>query len=235
MNNRVWFIGSAVLGAAVIALGWFLGIAPQLAQLSSTDDQILAAETINASHEAEIAALRIRYEGIDEVRSQLDALRSSLPDNADMDSFIRQIAATADVNLVNVTAFTAGDANSFLPTGVDVPVAETTVPADDSGAAPAAVSPDNFIVIPVSFTVEGGYDNVLAYINGLQSGDRLLSVTSLSITKNVAAPAAKGAAADQATSTGLVAGLIYVLLDPATSGAVPQPSGTETPAAAAAQ
>jgi hypothetical protein len=75
------------------------------------------------------------------------------------------------------------------------------------------ITPANFAAIPVTVDVLGTYANVLAFVKGAQTSDRLFLVTSLSTTAN----------ADGSGVDGKLGGLIYVLLQPA-SGTAPTAS-----------
>ena len=90
----------------------------------------------------------------------------------------------------------------------DETVPDETVPgaADAPAAASSSlVTTDNFVAVPITISVAGSFDAVLQFLDGLQDGERVMTVTAF----NSSAPSAD--APDQVT--GQIAGLIYVLLN----------------------
>ena len=72
--------------------------------------------------------------------------------------------------------------------------------------------------LPVSADLEGGYGNVLDFVDSVQTGTRLSAVTAFSTSKDGAgadAGAEEGEPAGPETVTGTVTLFIYALLDPA--------------------
>ena len=228
-----------------IALGWVLGASPLLAAAKLADEARESAETQNAAYSQELVILKEQFEGIDQLEDQLGELRAELPAGAALPDYLRQLLTAAQRNSVTLTTITTADAVAYAPTAVEVPVVETpaadaeapaadaAVPEPDAAvAAPAKgagvpvtsplVTAENFIAIPITLAFDGGYDNVLAFVEGMQKGTRLTAVTAFSTTKEAAeapavsvdtdAPAAAPAATDAVTGT--MSLLIYVLLDP---------------------
>jgi Tfp pilus assembly protein PilO len=248
MTNRIWVVATAMVTIAILALGWFLGAAPRLAEAAEATDQRIAATAVNDEQVAAIAALKDEFESIDAIRAELDELRLSLPAEVDLDGFIDQIGAAAAANGVAVTGFTAEDPAVFAVLAPDAPVVAEVTPeesSDEAGpespatvegadvAVPAVtdalVSPENFITLKVGMTVEGAFDDVVGFVADMQRSPRLFLVANLNIGTT------------EAATTGIVEGLIYVLIDPtlavapesensAETGATPEtPTNTPTP------
>jgi len=242
-TSRIWAIGCALVVIVSVALGWVLGASPLLATAKLADEAREAAEAQNVVYSQELVILKDQFEGIDQLEDQLGDLRVELPTGAALPGYLRQLSTEAQRNAVTLTSITTADAVAYAPTAAEVPVVEA--PAADAEAADAAVpatdapvegagvpvtSPlvtaENFIAIPITLAFDGGYDNVLAFVESLQKGTRLTAVTAFSTTKEVAeapavsedadAPAAAPAATDAVTGT--MSLLIYVLLDPAAEG-----------------
>ena len=227
-----------------IALGWFLGASPLLTAARIADEAREAAEAQNQAYSQELVVLKDQFEEIDQLEEQLDDLRAELPSGAALPAYLNQLSTEAQKHAVTLTSITTADAVAYAPTVAEAPVVETpaadaeapasedaAVPATEAAAAAPAVgagvpvtsplvSAENFIAIPITLAFDGGYDNVLAFVEGLQKGTRLTAVTAFSTTKEEAeAPTASGdapAAAPAATDavTGTMSLLIYVLLDP---------------------
>jgi Tfp pilus assembly protein PilO len=219
-RNRLWLIGGVlVLGVAVI-VGWFLGIAPQLQTAHDTRLERIAVEEQNVGFEARLASLEEQFAGIGDLEDELSELREAVPSAGELPDFVRQVTAIADEHQVSVTSMALSDAQPFVVPEVPVATDAATEPGSDEEAADAAaaaavapatgpttsLSPDLFLALPVTVTVEGGNDAALAFVQGLQFGDRVITVTNLS-TQPFAAEDADGAV------TATISGLIYVLLD----------------------
>jgi Tfp pilus assembly protein PilO len=247
-KSRIWAIGCALTVIVSIALGWVLGASPLLATAKSADEAREAAEAQNASYSQELVILKDQFEGIDQLEDQLDDLRQELPTAAALPDYLRQLSTEAQQHSVSLTSITTADAVAYAPTTAEAPVAEppaadaeapaaeAAAPQTDGAAAPPAegagvpvtsslVTAENFIAIPITLAFDGGYDNVLAFVEGLQKGTRLTAVTALSTTKDAAeAPTESEDANSPATplATDAVSGtlsmLIYVLLDPTAAG-----------------
>jgi Tfp pilus assembly protein PilO len=219
-RNRLWLVGGVLaLGIAVI-VGWFLGIAPQLQAAHDTRLERIAVEEQNLGFEARLASLEEQFAGISELEDELSELRDAVPSAGELPDFVRQVTAIATQNQVSVTSISLSDAQPFVVP--EVPVATDAVtepPSDKEAAATAAdaavapatgpttsLSPDQFLAVPVTVVVEGDNDAALAFVQGLQFGDRVITVTNLS-TLPLAVEDSDGAV------TATISGLIYVLLD----------------------
>lgn len=245
-TRRIWAVGCALVMVFSIALGWFLGASPLLASARAADEARQETEAQNQAYSQELLTLEDQFEGIDQLEDQLGDLRAELPSGAALPEYLKQLSTEAQRQSVTLTSITTADAVAYAPTAAEAPGVETPAPdaeataADDAAVpatAPAAAAPavgagvpvtsplvsgENFIAIPITLAFDGGYDNVLAFVEGLQKGTRLTAVTAFSAAKGTSeapaasvdadAPAAAPAATDAVTGT--MSLLIYVLLDP---------------------
>src|SRR5690606_20502949 len=102
-------------------------------------------------------------------------LRVAIPDDIEGADFIRSLndLATAtsvtieQISINEVVRYTApgksADANEFAPD----PVTDSRITAD------------NFLIVPISMSVSGGWSEVLAFTHGVQAGNRLILVTKV--------------------------------------------------------
>lgn len=222
--NRTWKIGTALLAVVIVALGWFLGISPRLTEVSAANAQRVTAEGTNAAHQAEINALKARFDEVDGIRDQLEQLSGGIPATAELDAFVLQVDQGLSATGSALKSFGVGE-GSLLTAAVD-PAAATDA---DPAAAPTT---GGLIGIPVNFEVEGSFDGVLAFVNGLQTSTRLVLVSSLGIVASTENPG---------LFVGTISGYLFVMLDPdATTGEVepveeaaetptPDPAASETP------
>lgn len=237
-TRRIWAIGCGLVMAISLALGWVLGASPLLSSARAAGEAREAAEAQNQAYSQELVILKEQFEGIDQLEDQLDGLRAEVPPGAQLPDYLAHLSTEAQRNSVTLTAITTADAVAYAPTAAEVAVVETPAadaeaPAvDEAGVpvpAPAAegagvpvtsplVTAENFIAIPITLGFEGGYDNVLAFVESLQKGTRLTAVTAFSTAKEGASSGEDEAPVTGDTVTGTMSLLIYVLLDPSVEG-----------------
>jgi Tfp pilus assembly protein PilO len=237
-RNRVWLIGLVAVMVAVAALGWLLGIQPQLAAATSADQSRAAVQAQNATNETVLAKLKKDYSSIEELKQQLVSLRQSVPASADMSAFVTELDSLSAAHQITVKTITVSDAMPYTapvtaPTASASPSATPTpAPTAAAPAAPAAptappavtnskITAANFIAIPIQLSLTGPYANVLDFVNGLQMGPRLFLVTTFSTT----ASSDKTASAVDST----VGGYVYVVLDANADKKAAAPTPTPTP------
>lgn len=234
--NKLVAVGAALVIGVVAVLGWVLGISPKLADTSAANASRAEVETQNTAYEVKLADLKKQFESIDDLRADLASLRDAIPSGAEIPSFVAQLDDGARSHEVTLTEITVSDAEAYAPEAVVAP-APADAAASDGEAAPAAatdgaaappvapavpvvpagnalVTAENFVAVPFSLTLEGDYGNMLAFIDGLQKGERLAMVTDF--TTDLVTPGSSDAV--HAT----ISGFIYVLLDvKATDATVP--------------
>lgn len=214
--NRLWVLGAVLLMSVVGLIGWSLGISPKLGESRDATAERVAVEAQNTSYELQLATLKQQFESIDGLRIDLADLRQAVPQGANMPQFVGQLDSIALQNAVTLTTITVSDAQSYAPAvaATAPPTAAPAAPpaeaaADASAPGPAAdnaAPAGNFIAVPISLAVKGGYQNVLDFISGLQQGQRLVTVSAFTTTANADAPG---------TVTGTITALIYVLVNDA--------------------
>ncbi|WP_174722242.1 hypothetical protein [Cryobacterium lyxosi] len=231
-TTKWWLVGAMLVIAIVVMAGFTLGISPKLEEVGVARATRTAALAQNEAYELQLAALQREFDGLETVQDELAVLRAAIPEGAALPAFIGQLDAIAGRTSVTVTEFTSADAMPYVPvvpapdatapdatepdtTEPDATVPDATVPdatapdTDTDGAGSAAPSPlvtaENFIAVPVTISVTGSFDAVLDFLEGLQNGQRLMTVTSFSSgTPSADVP-------DRVT--GQIAGIVYVLLD----------------------
>lgn len=241
-RNRLWLIGLVAVMVAVVAMGWLLGIQPQLAAATSADQSRAEVQSENATNETVLAKLKKDYSSIGELKQQLISLRQSVPASPDMSAFVAELDTLSGSHQVTVKTIAVSDAMPYTPP-VAPPAAATSTaspsPSPSPTPTPVAAAPTtppappavtnskitaaNFIAIPIQLSLSGTYSNVLDFVNGLQMGPRLFLVTKFSTTASSDPTAAPGAV--DAT----VGGYVYVVLDPNAVAAAATASPTPTP------
>jgi Tfp pilus assembly protein PilO len=234
-TRRVWIAGCALVIAAALVLGWLLGAAPLLEVARTAGETRDAARAQNDLYSQELAALKEQYSGIGQLEADLVDLREELPAGVNQPNYLEDLAAAAQRHSVALTSITLSDAVAYAPTVAEAPPAGDEATSDpvegavedaaaeaaptpvDEGAGVPVTSPlvtaENFVAIPVSLALQGGYGNVLDFLESVQKGTRLSAVTAFSTSAD-SAEAVDGEPAGPGTVTGTVTMFVYVLLDP---------------------
>ncbi|WP_394552997.1 hypothetical protein ACDF64_01400 [Agromyces sp. MMS24-JH15] len=226
-RNRIIQLVLVVGMIAIVALGFVLGIQPQLAMQASADGQRATVEAGNTAQAATLAALEEDAANTTDLESQWAAASKSIPDGTGIPEYLREVDAVAAANGVRVTGLTIADAAPYQVQTATVdaggsaePTATVPQPLQDS-----RITAGNFAYFAVDLQVTGSYEQVLGFVNGLQAGDRLMLVTNLTTTKN---------AGDPNLVDATVSGLIYSLVAADQAAAVDQDALSATGAAAEA-
>ena len=167
-TSRIWTLATVFVMILVVALGWFLGISPKLADAARFDAERVSVEAQNNVARATIAQLEADFENIDELREQIEELRQEFPTDAAYDTAVEELLTSllaAGLTLQNV--------------GINEP-APTTAATLAEGEAPPAPEIDGDGVLPtgsllrisVSVTVSGPLASTLAFIEALQTSPR---------------------------------------------------------------
>lgn len=225
-KTKIWILASSIVMIGILALGWFVGIDPQLQAKAATDEQRASVEAQNDATELAIGRLKGDFENIDALRTELAGLRSSVPATGDLAAFLTQLDNLAKASETTVTALNVSEAVEYTAPATAVEVVPEAEPgaeaAPEAEAAPDAAAPveepaadvpsvitdsritsANFVVIPVTVTVEGDAAGARSFLDKLQHGPRLFLATQISI-------APKDIIAGSFSAT--VGGYVYVLL-----------------------
>lgn len=235
-----WVLGTVFLILAVFAATWFLLAAPRFEAAASTMLEVENARTQNDLLELQNAKLASDFQALDQFRAEVAALRSQIPGEAQLGTFVLEANALAVGAGVTVLEITPGVPQAFaLPAGVSATTTATedaaaaveaadadsdTDATEGEGAEPAPaptgpVVPEGLVAVPVSIKVVGPYANATAFLETLQTtASRLFLVTGVDAIRQ---EVTEGTAGVPATAAGdvelLVAGQLYVLQEPASS------------------
>jgi Tfp pilus assembly protein PilO len=233
-KNRLWVVASVLAMSAILALGFILGIQPQLAAAAAANTERASVEATNSAQAAVLGQLKKDFAGIDKVRAELAPLNLSVPAGTEMPAFVNQLSELAGQSQVKLTGITVSEAQAYAP--VVAPVAAVpaaAAPAADANAtaqptptptvvATAGVPPvvdaritsTNFASMGVQVQVKGDYGRVLDFVSGLQAGSRLFLVSGVSTVAATGSPdGAKPISGGTVDAT--ITGLVYVLVPPA--------------------
>jgi len=169
VGTQIWALITVVVVIALVAGGYFLGVAPLLQQQASADADRRAARAVNDGLEAEIAQLQLAKSDVDEYQSLASDYEELIPGKVDSQRFIRGLDALAAANGVTISELKIDE---FIP--YSAPVADDQF--DEKAPPPYTndrITDKNFVIVPFSLTVDGGWAESLNFVHLLQFGDRL--------------------------------------------------------------
>jgi len=225
-KNRLWVIGTVLVIGAIVVLGWGLGIAPKLTEVSTAQEELAVAVSENAVQEVRGESLKKQFEGLGALRDELAALQLSVPNSTQSPALIAEFGAISEASQVVISSISQNDAQAYDPSLAGVTTDAVTATTDSGaaeGAAPVAAAPagpvvdpritaTNFSAIPVTVIVEGSAAGVLDFVSGMQHGERLITVTTVSLSEPAAADPL--VAAGTGVVTGTITAFVYVLTAP---------------------
>jgi hypothetical protein len=241
-TNRLWVIGLSAAIIAVLALGWFLLIAPFLAAAQLAADEVASVRDQNLAQQTALISLKDQFEHLDELKAELGDLEAAVPSDEELFDFVDELTRQAADTGVVLDTYTASEA---LPWGSQYVTTATGSAAEtpatpDPAATPPATDPSVSATVPgpgagiaglesklytigVSIGVKGTPAQVLAYVNAMQLQNRYFLVTNVAFSGGVTTDPA-----------GTLTGFLLVLNDPAATPPAPTsespaPSATSTP------
>lgn len=177
-SMRIWNFATVLAVIVTIALGWFLGAAPKLAEASISDTERLAVLAQNDLTRTSIAQLEADFQGLAKLRDELAALREQFPSQVEYDDAVEELLTTL---------LAQGLTLSSLSFAEPTPSAATVVGPEEVApeVAPLPGEPlsrGSLLAVSVSVTVQGPLSSALSYIDALQRSTRFGLVSSLSHT-----------------------------------------------------
>lgn len=242
-KTRLWMIASVLVMALVVAGGWFLGVQPQLGAIAEAESQTTSVQQTNAAYARALAKLKKDAADLPALKAKLASLAASVPEGSAVPAFIDQLNALYTASNVVCIDQSFSDAVAYSPVAPAAPAApaapsgsQTPAPGATSTPAPAPtpaagtppvvsslITATNFAARPVSVTVRGQFADILNFVNGLQTGQRLFLVTSFSTMPATDAGAGAG------SLDAKIAGYVFSLTPDGQGGAGAQPA-TPSPA-----
>jgi len=211
MENLRRFRNTIIIGvgALVVVIVVFMAvISPEGSKLASLSAQQSQLQSQQNRLQAEITTLRSERAHLAGNCQQLTTDIAEIPGKPDVDSFLNQVTALA---------VDSGDPNT--PS-----ISVTQAPAGGSSGLSA---------VAVTFTLQGSYGQMSAFLQGLNGFPRLFTVSAIAITGG---PAASGGGAPSAAASGYtldLTGDIYYSVgrEDVCSAGAPSGSGATTTAA----
>ena len=160
MNRRAPII-AGVIAVAVALLAVFLLVRPKMSEVSTTEDDLQAAEDQEVTLAAQLNALQDAQAAAPETEQEIAAIDAEIPPTADLPSLFRLLQGAADRSVVDFFSFTPG-----------TPVPNLT---------------GSYSTIASQITVSGGYFAIDEFLFLLETLPRAAKVTTLAVTPSSAA------------------------------------------------
>jgi Tfp pilus assembly protein PilO len=196
-----------IAGAVVLVLLWyFVLFAPTSSDLKSTRDEVAMTNSQNQELQNTIRRLKELSKNATQQAATLRTLRAAIPANPDLGEFILQANDIASASGIE-----------FLSIAPTPPVASAT-------AGPNTT-------IGVTIQIDGGFFQVLDYLNRLEDLERLMLVDSITIATSSETSGTGSSADGSTTSSGApdlsvtLIGRIFTTAEaPAADGSTPTPT-----------
>ncbi|QNO37773.1 type II secretion system protein M [Protaetiibacter sp. SSC-01] len=214
LSTQIWGLITVVVVVGVLAAGWFLGVSPQLTAQAQAESQRKTALAQNDSIRATIAELEREQDNLAAYKERDAQLQVAIPTTVDSADFITDLNWLAVASNVTIEQISINEVTPYTAPGRSTD--EDLAPVTDS-----RINGDNFLLVPVSLSVSGGWNEVLAFTHGVQANGRLVLVTKVSTT------------GDGITFTTTLSGAMYVLLRPVVATAETADEGSDSDASAA--
>lgn len=174
--NRIFALGTVVVIAAVLGLGWLIGLSPLLTAAALADQERIAVEQTNQAQQATLASMKSDFERLDEIEEELSALRVAIPNEVDSDTIYALLAGYQVGIPTMVETITTGEAIAYGQT-TDDPDAQPVEGAETAGVAQF----EGLYTVPVTITFPKGTvaTEIIAFAGAMQNGPRIFLVTSI--------------------------------------------------------
>jgi Tfp pilus assembly protein PilO len=188
-KQRTWIIGAVAAMAVVLIAAYMLGISPILSQISAANAQTATITTSNTESQAQLASLKTQFAGIGKLKASLNKLRGSIPESEGASTFFNELTALSATYSVTVTSLTLANATIYVDPAAAAAIATgtaTQTPSPSPTTATTTPAPttttSGLVLVPVTLSVSGTFDNVRAFVGAVQTGTRLFYITSASLS-----------------------------------------------------
>lgn len=163
-RTRLILIGLVVVAIGVLALTWFLGVSPQLASWSDSDQQYEQTKSRNDAAQIKANRLRQQYAKLDDLKAELAQYQQGVPVTDQSPALIRQVNQAASSSGVTIKQFVVGDAQIYAP--------PQWFSAPDTGG--------RLVTSPITIQASGSTDQLRAFVGNIQGMKRYLTISDVS-------------------------------------------------------
>ena len=173
-TTRIWTFATVIVIILVIALGWFLGISPKLADAARFDAERRSVIAQNDLARATLAQLQADFERIDDLLLDLEDLRAAFPTEAAYDDAVEELLTQSVQAGLTVQDLSLGEPSPTVATVIDEDVETVEPEVDGDGLLPTGT----LLRVPVSVTVNGSLPDILSFIDAMQRAARFAIVST---------------------------------------------------------
>lgn len=171
-DSRIWLVGGALIALVILALGWFVLIAPERSSAADRRTQTANIEQQNALLQARTQSLREKSKNLPTYTASLRAALAALPYDGALPSFTRELNAHAKANRVFLSSVTVG---GVTPVVAAAPTAGAT--------SPTPTPSGELLQLQVTLQSEGALSDQLAFLAAVRTdGPRRVLVTSTQLS-----------------------------------------------------
>ncbi|MGH9178512.1 MAG: hypothetical protein ACRD0N_08160 [Acidimicrobiales bacterium] len=179
MTRRTMLIAGAVAGA-VLVLWYLLLWGPQKSQLSEAKERRETAETKRSELASRVSRLRAAQKDEPIKRAQVESLRTTIPDDPHLAAFILDANDAAAKSGIDFISIAPSEPAPAAGTAVTPTASVASAPVAGGGSTRGTVN-----VLPAEINlelqIEGGYFQVLDFLNRLNDLPRLVITDGLDI------------------------------------------------------
>lgn len=221
-SSTPWVVGTALVGVAVLGIGWSTLVSPQLTAAAQTRDQIATVEQQNTELQARTDELRALFAQMPAFEAELATLQEQVPPTGATNELVRRLGELAAEHGLVVTDLAVAGAALITADGVAgaTPVVEEPAETDETDEAaedgagegaetsptPAPQAPpgsslptgplevvEGMTQVPVTLTVLGPAEAVRSFTAAVRDGmTRLVLVDRFALTSEPDAEAGGG-------------------------------------------
>lgn len=173
---RVWNFATVLATIVVIALGWFLGAAPRLAEAAIFESERQAVQAQNDLTRIVNAQLESDFQNLDTLRRELALLRAQFPTQAAYDDALEELLTGLLAQGLTLQNISFAEPLPSVATVVGEGEADPTEVVVPEGELPRG----SLLAVLVSVTVQGPLLPTLTYIDSIQRSTRFGLVSSVS-------------------------------------------------------
>lgn len=212
-GNRMWMLGVALAAVVIVALGWLFAISPTLAQADLASAQADNTNAQNSAQRIALVRLKAQHDKLPELQADLAKLQVAIPETVNLDDFLDQLQDLAQATGVTLTTFTAAEATPYggaeaatQASAAASSSSSTTSNASKTGTASPAQDgvKSRLYSIPISVSLKGSPEQVMAFTDASQKANRFFLVTSDDFTGSRDHPEDDG---------GTLTGFVFVVRD----------------------
>jgi hypothetical protein len=169
-TEKLWLIGTAVVGFVLVLIGYFFFISPQRDQTDQVGNQIATAQIQNDTLQARIVSLNAQNAKLASYQQELKSAQLALPATSGMPVFLRTLQSIGNSTSTTLSSLSVGQVAPLVPVVASTPTntssASPSPTATTTATAPAGPA---IYFIPITATATGSSAQLSAFLTQLQS------------------------------------------------------------------